>query len=144
MFNQDLKRLVVCACDQNDKDALRWCVAKPDKRKPRKMTCKPFAKLVYEQLGWNTNQRYKMLGYPIKYQGKKFFVFDLLVPDIYEEKSKEVNKSDTPVNTRKGYYSEDVSNTFGLPVDDHINETIPTELDGYVSIGLLTGDNKQI
>ena len=43
MFNNDLKRIVVRGCDENDKDALRWCVAKPDKRKSRKMSCKPFA-----------------------------------------------------------------------------------------------------
>lgn len=30
MFNNDLKRIVVRGCDENDKDALRWCVAKPD------------------------------------------------------------------------------------------------------------------
>ena len=47
MFNNDLKRIVVRGCDENDKDALRWCVAKPDKRKSRKMSCKPFATLVY-------------------------------------------------------------------------------------------------
>lgn len=41
MFNSDLKRIVVRGCDENDKDALRWCVAKPDKRKSRKMSCKP-------------------------------------------------------------------------------------------------------
>ena len=43
MFNSDLKRIVVRGCDENDKDALRWCIAKPDKRKSRKMTCKPFS-----------------------------------------------------------------------------------------------------
>ena len=37
MFNSDLKRIVVRGCDENDKDALRWCIAKPDKRKSRKI-----------------------------------------------------------------------------------------------------------
>ena len=35
MFNRELKRIVVEGCDENDKDALRWCIAKPDKRKSR-------------------------------------------------------------------------------------------------------------
>ena len=52
MFNSDLKRIVVRGCDENDKDALRWCIAKPDKRKSRKMSCKPFAELVYKEMGW--------------------------------------------------------------------------------------------
>ena len=65
MFNNDLKRIVVRGCDENDKDALRWCVAKPDKRKSRKMSCKPFATLVYQKMGWDSECRYKMLGYRI-------------------------------------------------------------------------------
>ena len=40
LVNQDSKRMVVRKCEENDKDALRWCVAKPDKRKSRKKTQK--------------------------------------------------------------------------------------------------------
>lgn len=38
MFNNDLKRIVVRGCDENDKDALRWCVAKPDSGWDKKMS----------------------------------------------------------------------------------------------------------
>lgn len=34
MFNNDLKRIVVRGCDENDKDALRWCVANRISAKP--------------------------------------------------------------------------------------------------------------
>lgn len=57
MFNNDLKRIVVRGCDENDKDALRWCIAKPDKRKSRKMSCKPFAELVYKEMDWDSECR---------------------------------------------------------------------------------------
>lgn len=76
MFNNDLKRIVVRGCDENDKDALRWCVAKPDKRKSRKMSCKPFATLVYQKMGWDSECRYKMLGYRITFEGETLYVFD--------------------------------------------------------------------
>lgn len=85
MFNNDLKRIVVRGCDENDKDALRWCVAKPDKRKSRKMSCKPFATLVYQEMGWDSECRYKMLGYRITFEGETLYVFDLLVPEIFHE-----------------------------------------------------------
>lgn len=74
MFNNDLKRIVVRGCDENDKDALRWCIAKPDKRKSRKMTCKPFSELVYKEMGWDTECRYKMLGYRISFEGETLYV----------------------------------------------------------------------
>ena len=35
---EDEKKFAVKGCNENDKDALRWCIAKPDKRKSRKMT----------------------------------------------------------------------------------------------------------
>lgn len=31
LVNQDNKRMVVRKCEENDKDALRWCIEKPDK-----------------------------------------------------------------------------------------------------------------
>lgn len=62
MFNKELKRLVVRGCNENDKDALRWCIEKPDKRKSRKMSCRPFSELVYNEMGWDKSCRYKILG----------------------------------------------------------------------------------
>lgn len=85
MFNSDLKRIVVRGCDENDKDALRWCIAKPDKRKSRKMSCKPFSELVYNEMGWDSDCRYKILGYRINFEGETLYVFDLLVPEIFHE-----------------------------------------------------------
>ena len=69
MFNKELKRLVVRGCNENDKDALRWCIEKPDKRKSRKMSCRPFSELVYNEMGWDKSCRYKILGYRICFEG---------------------------------------------------------------------------
>ena len=79
MFNSDLKRIVVRGCDENDKDALRWCIAKPDKRKSR------------------------------------------------------------PADSRKGFYPDDIAGTFGVPVEEHLKENEIKQIDGYVSMGILTG-----
>lgn len=90
MFNSDLKRIVVRGCDENDKDALRWCIAKPDKRKSRKMSCKPFSELVYNEMGWDSDCRYKILGYRINFEGETLYVFDLLVGKLNEFSSCEI------------------------------------------------------
>ena len=60
LVNQENKRMVVRKCEENDKDALRWCVAKPDKRKSRKMTNKIFSAMMYEMMGWNLDCRYRL------------------------------------------------------------------------------------
>ena len=162
MFNRELKRIVVEGCDENDKDALRWCIAKPDKRKSRKMVGKPFSELVYREMGWDESCRYKILGYRIQFEGKTLYVFDLMVPEIFHERksrkkneqaSQEVaempnedaqnnNAAETEVNTRKGYYPDDVANTFGVPVEQHRADTEIQQMDGYISVGILTGERK--
>ena len=146
MFNSDLKRIVVRGCDENDKDALRWCIAKPDKRKSRKMSCKPFSELVYNEMGWDSDCRYKILGYRINFEGETLYVFDLLVPEIFHEGQKRKkgesapqSEETKPVNTRKGFYPDDIVGTFGVPVEEHRKESEVKQMDGYVSMGILTG-----
>lgn len=148
MFNNDLKRIVVRGCDENDKDALRWCIAKPDKRKSRKMSCKPFAELVYKEMDWDSECRYKVLGYRITFEGETLYVFDLLVPEIFHERQKRkeetvaeqpADQETKPVDTRKGFYPDDIAGTFGVPVEEHLRESEVRQMDGYVSMGVLTG-----
>lgn len=153
MFHKELKRIVVEGCDENDKDALRWCVAKPDKRKSRKMMGRPFSELIYREMGWEKGCRYKILGYRIQFEGKTLYVFDLNVPEVFLEKKRKkktdnievsepaaVQAEEQPeVNTRKGYYPDDIANTFGVSVEQHREETAFHHMDGYVSVGILTG-----
>lgn len=148
MFNNDLKRIVVRGCDENDKDALRWCIAKPDKRKSRKMSCKPFAELVYKEMDWDSECRYKVLGYRITFEGETLYVFDLLVPEIFHERQsgkketvaeQPTDQETKPVDTRKGFYPDDIAGTFGVPVEEHLRESEVRQMDGYVSMGVLTG-----
>ena len=146
MFNSDLKRIVVRGCDENDKDALRWCIEMPDKRKSRKMSCKPFSDLVYNEMGWDSDCRYKILGYRINFEGETLYVFDLLVPEIFHEGQKRKkgesapqSEETKPVNTRKGFYPDDIAGTFGVPVEEHLKESEVKQIDGYVSMGILTG-----
>ena len=146
MFNSDLKRIVIRGCNENDRDALRWCVVKPDKRKSRKMTCKLFAELIYKEMGWDSECRYKMLGYRISFDGDSLYVFDLLVPEIFHESQKNKEGDRAPkaqemklIETRKGFYRDDIAGTFGVPVEEHLKESEIRQMDGYVSMGILTG-----
>lgn len=157
MFNKELKRIVVEGCDENDKDALRWCVAKPDKRKSRKMMGRPFSELIYREMGWDEGCRYKILGYRIQFEGKTLYVFDLNVPEVFLEKKRKqkmdsvktsesapVQAEEQPkANTRKGYYPDDIANTFGVSVEQHKEETAFHHMDGYVSVGMLTGSQRR-
>lgn len=144
MFNDALKRIVVQGCDPNEKDALRWCVEKEGNRKTRRMSCKPFAEYIYEQLEWDPTCRYKILGYRIEHEGAMLYVFDLTIPEIFEDrkrppKGQQVDIGQDQRSSRKGYYAGDVAHTFSVPVETHREESKFAKLDGYISMGLLNG-----
>jgi len=88
MINTEKKMMAVRACDENAKDALRWCIAKPDRRKSRKITSKIFSAMVYDLMGWTGNCRYKILGYKIEHDGEYIYVFDLNETEIFNERPK--------------------------------------------------------
>ncbi len=145
LISEDEKKLAVQACDENEPQALRWCVSKPDKRKSRKMSCPGFTDLLFLMMGWDKKCRYKILGYRIEFEGETLYVFDLSVHEVFHEKPKkgevaeEQATEETPDNTRKGYYPEDIANTFGVSVEEHKRQTEVSEIDGFVSMAILTG-----
>ena len=139
---EDEKKFAVKGCNENDKDALRWCIAKPDKRKSRKMTCPDFSSKLYELMNWDPKCRYKILGYKIDFEGETYYVFDLLVTETFREKPKKGEVIDETIDTRKGYYPEDIAGTFGVPVEEHKRQTQVTVEKGYINVAMLTADKK--
>lgn len=161
LVNQDNKRMVVRKCEENDKDALRWCIEKPDKRKSRKMSNKLFSAMMYDMMGWNTDCRYKILGHKITHEDETMYIFDLLEteifmdtkrkkkanPDSVEKKEELVNAEtdQTPEQNQEEiaakvarklnripFYPKDWKDSFGLSVEEH-KKALETNLtDGYI------------
>ena len=77
LINPATKKLVIRPCGEGARDAIRWCIAKDEKRKTRQISCKPFADKLYEMMGWETLYRYKLQGSKINFQGEELYVFDL-------------------------------------------------------------------
>ena len=88
LVSANQKRIAIRKCDENDKDALRWCIAKPDKRKTRKIVGKKFSAMIYQMMGWDDTCRYKITGHRIEYQGEPLYVFELQEPEIFRERPK--------------------------------------------------------
>lgn len=161
LVNQDNKRMVVRKCEENDKDALRWCIEKPDKRKSRKMTNKLFSAMMYDMMGWNTDCRYKILGHKITHEDETMYIFDLLETEIFMdtkrkkkanpdslEKKEELVTAETDQTPEQNqeeiaakvarklnripFYPKDWKDSFGLSVEEH-KKALETNLtDGYI------------
>ena len=160
LVNQESRRMVVRKCEENDKDALRWCVAKPDKRKSRKMTNKIFSAMMYEMMGWNLDCRYKILGHKITFEDETIYVFDLMETEIFLDiKGKRAKKdTESQFTTEKAnsieetasnstdnersveeikrknripFYPKEWKDSFGLPGEEHRKALEINMLDGY-------------
>lgn len=115
LVNPDDKKLAVRPCAEEEKDSVKWCSA-GKKRGPKQITCRIFYAKVIELMGWNPNNRYKLLGKLIRSNDELLFIFDLNHPEIYRQTSKEgekVRMSRTPT------YPAEWQNQFGLTVEEH-------------------------
>ena len=152
--------MVVRKCEENDKDALRWCIEKSDKRKSRKMSNKLFSAMMYDMMGWDTDCRYKILGHKITHEDETMYIFDLLETEIFMDTKRkkqvktESSAKETTVSTstdqtpeqqqdeiaakvarklnRIPFYPKGWKDSFGLPVEEH-KKALETNLtDGYI------------
>lgn len=161
LVNQDNKRMVVRKCEENDKDALRWCIEKPDKRKSRKMSNKLFSAMMYDMMGWNTDCRYKILGHKITHEDETMYIFDLLETEIFMdtkrkkkanpdslEKKEELVTAETDQRPEQNqeeiaakvarklnripFYPKNWKDSFGLSVEEHKKALETNITDGYI------------
>ena len=161
LVNQDNKRMVVRKCEENDKDALRWCIEKPDKRKSRKMSNKLFSAMMYDMMGWNTDCRYKILGHKITHEDETMYIFDLLETEIFMdtkrkkkanpdsvEKKEELVTAETDQTPEQNqeeiaakvarklnripFYPKAWKDSFGLSVEEHKKALETNITDGYI------------
>lgn len=161
LVNQDNKRMVVRKCEENDKDALRWCIEKPDKRKSRKMSNKLFSAMMYDMMGWNTDYRYKILGHKITHENETMYIFDLLETEIFMdtkrkkkanpdslEKKEELVTAETDQTPEQNqeeiaakvarklnripFYPKNWKDSFGLSVEEHKKALETNITDGYI------------
>ena len=147
MVNPEEKKMVVRRCQENDKDALRWCVPTKENRKTRKVNSKVFSPMIYEKMGWNTKCRYKILGYKINFEGEILYVFDLTETEIYLEnlgrKKRRIEDGENVEQlidkegiklAKRPYYPEGWKECFGLPVDEHDKALEVNIVNGYAII----------
>ena len=146
MVNPEDKKLVIRRCNEDDKDAVRWCI--PEKnRKSRKVVSKVFSPMIYDVMGWSDKCRYKILGYKITYEEETLYVFDLTETEIYLEnlgkKKRRIADGENVESLieqesiqmlKRPYYPEAWKECFGLPVDVHKKALEVNIVDGYATI----------
>ena len=148
------KRMVIRRCEEHHKDAIRWCIAKPDKRRSRTIKGR-FSKMIYSMMNWMEGCRYKIMGHKIQYQGETLYVFELDVCEIFRERPKRTKaerqaraESMTPEELKEADRKErkasmtpfsptDAEGTFGLPVEQHQNTVVLDSVNAFQDLSSL-------
>lgn len=131
LVNPVTQTLVVRPCEEGARDAIRWCIAKNQKRKSRQITCKPFMEKLYSLMGWETLYRYKLQGFQITYHGEKLYVFDLTSKEAFLPQTRDPKNSEAKRKAPKPVYPPEWQDSFGMPVEEHTASTQVNLMEGY-------------
>lgn len=108
-------------CNEGDRDAIRWCNVKDDKRKSRQISCKGLIDKLFDLMGWDKRYYYSMQGFLIHYRGKPVYLFDLKDPTPFVPQHRD------PVTGKRipkvFQYPDGWKNSFGMSVADHVAST---------------------
>ena len=127
LVNPITEKLVIRPCEEGARDAIRWCIAKEDKRKSRQITCGLFTAKLYEMMGWEALYRYKLQGTRISYRGEQLYVFDLTSTEIFLPTVKDPDSPNAKARRSAAMYPADWRDSFGIPVQEH-DESMQVDL----------------
>lgn len=129
-YNPVLRMIVIHKSDEDDSRTLKWVKEKDDGIIMRKCGCKGFANALFDNMGWNLDYKYRIIGAPMEIDGETVLVFTLedpirIVPITQVEKGTPVEKKTRNRQTKElleaGFAPED----FQMPDDiDLGNETM--------------------
>lgn len=94
LVDNESKHIAIKQCDENDKNAIRWCIAKQDgTRKSRFIRGKDFTRMIYGMMGWEDSKRYKVMGFLLDIENEAVFLFDLTMTEKFEAKKTKRKKT---------------------------------------------------
>ena len=106
-YNPVMKLIVIRSTDADDEHALKWAAERNDQITMRKCSCRGFASALFDNMGWNLDYKYKLIGASMIIDGQPVLVFSLdnpirTVPIVREQKP----KADTGKKTRSRQTAE--------------------------------------
>lgn len=118
------RRIIIRPCDPDAPDSLRWARGlSGGALENRDLVCKIFAAKVFDLMGWDRDNRYKILGNTATYKNEMLFLFKLSDYEMFVNDGKK----------SKSYLPESWREYFGVPVEKH-EESYKIDLaDGYIT-----------
>ena len=151
LINPHIHRLLIQRCDE--KNARRWCIPREEGRESRQIKSRDFSDQLYKLLDWDKRNRYKILGYRIKYQGEAMFIFDLMETEVFDDTTRkdpsfekeleELNKNVPQKGQKKAFDADKVTSTFGVPLEENQKALQLEKIEDYVDSDLAAGKERK-
>ena len=133
LINSKKKKMIIKACDAEAKNAAKWC--KFDKKKEkwvsRRLSARMFCAKLYDMLGWNPLNRYKIQGTVMKCEEEIILVFNLEDTEIFIPRKKDDGDA---TKSNRSYFPEGWRESFGITYGE-LKKSIGVEiLDDFVAM----------
>jgi hypothetical protein len=84
LINSEKKLMIAKPCEEDEKDSVQWSkVDKHGKLGSRKITGKVFTAQLFDDMKWDFNATFKVLGTLLTCKDEKIFVFNLINAEAY-------------------------------------------------------------
>ena len=133
-YNPVMQMLVIRAADKEDERSIKWAVEKNDRLTMRRCPCKGFSNALFDNMGWNLDYKYKLIGGTMIIDGQPVLVFMLddpirIVPIVQEKREKDETGKKTKNRQTKelleaGFAPEDFQIPSAVSDIDLGNETL--------------------
>lgn len=93
-YNPVLQMIVIRRTEDQDEHALNWAVERNHKMTMRRCSCRGFSNALFDNMGWNLDYKYKLIGASMMIEGQPVLVFTLedpirIVPIVMEKKQRD-------------------------------------------------------
>ena len=131
LVNSNTKTLILRPSREDARDALPWCSAGSEKRKPRQLSCPIFFAKIYALMEWDPDCRYRLTGKYLRENEEQLLAFDLRSAEAFCY-SGDTARRYTP------YFPADWRERFGMPAAEHRMEPLIHVFQEYVIFELET------
>ena len=83
MVNLATRCILVKPVSSRETDAINW-ISDPTNPKTRKMECTMFTRRLFNEWGWDREQRYRVNGKLVKYGKNLMLLFDFTSPEVWK------------------------------------------------------------
>lgn len=117
LVQSESKTLVLLPCDKDAPHAFAWChTTSKGRRVSRQVTCKILSAKIFDLMGWNAENRYKVLGKIVHDESMRMLLFDLTGAEVYQRVYTDESTSEL---SRQARYPEDWRDQFGPAYEEH-------------------------